>query len=67
MADCYWHGYSGSPGPCHTCEIMDARGESYEIDTVTRCPCGSGKDANYCCPKEVQERIIKRKKDGEKA
>jgi hypothetical protein len=53
MADCYWHGYSGTPGPCHTCQILDERGEDFRIDTVKRCPCGSGSDIYYCCPEEL--------------
>jgi hypothetical protein len=26
MADCYYHGYSGGPGPCPQCASEDARG-----------------------------------------
>lgn len=26
MADCYYHGYSGGPGPCRECETEDRRG-----------------------------------------
>jgi hypothetical protein len=26
MADCYYHGYSGSPGPCPECEEEARRG-----------------------------------------
>jgi hypothetical protein len=25
MADCYYHGYSGSPGPCSQCEAENRR------------------------------------------
>ena len=28
MADCYYHGYSGSPGPCSQCEAEDRARES---------------------------------------
>lgn len=27
MADCYFHGYSGGPGPCSDCEREDREGK----------------------------------------
>lgn len=40
MADCYYHGYSGSPGPCDRCAEEDRhnaeRGSIHEENFFTR-------------------------------